>query len=154
MVVLVNGGSASASEIVAGALQDHHRAVILGTQTFGKGSVQTIMPLGNNTAIKLTTARYYTPGGRSIQALGITPDLEVLQDLPEDMKKNATSTETRGESSLRGHLPGQGEEKSGSQSYVPPDRKNDKALQTALDLLRGVKSHASFPANSSAAVPN
>jgi carboxyl-terminal processing protease len=77
MVVLVNGGSASASEIVAGALQDHKRAVILGTQTFGKGSVQTIMPLGNNTAIKLTTARYYTPNGRSIQAKGITPDLVV-----------------------------------------------------------------------------
>ena len=77
MVVLVNGGSASASEIVAGALQDHKRALIMGTQTFGKGSVQTIMPLGNSTAIKLTTARYYTPSGRSIQAKGITPDIVV-----------------------------------------------------------------------------
>jgi carboxyl-terminal processing protease len=77
MVVLVNGGSASASEIVAGALQDHRRAVIMGTQTFGKGSVQTILPLGNNTAIKLTTARYFTPNGRSIQAKGITPDIVV-----------------------------------------------------------------------------
>jgi carboxyl-terminal processing protease len=77
MVVLVNGASASASEIVAGALQDHHRATILGTQTFGKGSVQTILPLPNNQAVKLTTARYYTPGGRSIQAKGISPDILV-----------------------------------------------------------------------------
>ncbi len=79
MVVLVNGGSASASEIVAGALQDHQRAVIMGTQTFGKASVQTILPLGDGTAIKLTTARYYTPNGRSIQAKGIVPDI-VLDD--------------------------------------------------------------------------
>ena len=77
MVVLVNGGSASASEIVAGALQDHKRATVVGTATFGKGSVQTILPLGNNTAIKLTTARYYTPSGRSIQAKGIVPDVVV-----------------------------------------------------------------------------
>ena len=75
MITLVNGGSASASEIVAGALQDHKRSVVMGTQTFGKGSVQTILPLGNNTAIKLTTARYYTPNGQSIQAKGITPDI-------------------------------------------------------------------------------
>jgi carboxyl-terminal processing protease len=86
MVVLVNGGSASASEIVAGALQDHGRAVIMGQQTFGKGSVQTILPLGNNTAIKLTTARYYTPNGRSIQAKGITPDIP----LESAIDKNAS----------------------------------------------------------------
>jgi carboxyl-terminal processing protease len=96
MVVLVNGGSASASEIVAGALQDHKRAKVMGTQTFGKGSVQTIMPLGNNTAIKLTTARYYTPGGRSIQALGVTPDI-IVED-PSD-----TATRVR-EADLQRHL--------------------------------------------------
>jgi carboxyl-terminal processing protease len=82
MVTLVNGGSASASEIVAGALQDHKRSIVMGTQTFGKGSVQTILPLGNNTAIKLTTARYYTPNGQSIQAKGITPD--VMDELAKD----------------------------------------------------------------------
>ena len=102
MVVLVNGGSASASEIVAGALQDHKRAVIMGTQTFGKGSVQTILPLGNNTAIKLTTARYFTPNGRSIQAKGIVPDIE-LDD--GSAGRNEPSLKLR-EADLTKHLDG------------------------------------------------
>jgi carboxyl-terminal processing protease len=103
LIVLINGGSASASEIVAGALQDQKRATILGTRSFGKGSVQTIIPLGSdNGALRLTTARYFTPSGRSIQAKGIVPDIEVLQDLPDDIKAK-TDTSTKGEASLRGH---------------------------------------------------
>ena len=110
IIVLINGGSASASEIVAGALQDHHRATILGTRSFGKGSVQTIIPLGSNGALRLTTARYYTPSGRSIQAKGIDPEVKVEEELPEELKAKAASQSTRGEANLRGHLKGEDEE--------------------------------------------
>jgi carboxyl-terminal processing protease len=153
LIVLINGGSASASEIVAGALQDHKRATLLGTRSFGKGSVQTIIPLGSgNGALRLTTARYYTPSGRSIQAKGIEPDVEVLQDVPENLK---ASTDTRGEASLRGHLKGTaGKEETGSQSYIPPDSKNDKALIMADELLRGTQKNSAFPPNPKAPVPN
>src|SRR5439155_10613914 len=121
IIVLINGGSASASEIVAGALKDHKRATIIGTRSFGKGSVQTIIPLGSGDgALRLTTARYFTPSGGSIQAKGITPDIEVLQDVPEELK---VRTDTSGESSLPRHLRGEGAEEGGSQSYIPPDAK-------------------------------
>ena len=156
VIVLVNGGSASASEIVAGALQDHKRAIIMGTQTFGKGSVQTILPLGNNTAIKLTTARYYTPGGRSIQAKGIVPDIAVV-----DPSSNTHDNMPIREADLEHHLSNdrQPEDKAGS-SAKPPVTKapakpkegdttkpagpvefgssDDYQLTQALNLLKGM----------------
>ncbi|WP_323004436.1 S41 family peptidase [Denitromonas sp.] len=152
MVVLVNGGSASASEIVAGALQDHKRAKVLGTQTFGKGSVQTILPLTNNTAIKLTTARYYTPGGRSIQAKGIEPDVTV-----EDPQDTSAQMRIR-EADLRGHLENDkdpeaerkaaeareaartaGDDKADDTPFkrIEPASEEDFQFQQALNLLKG-----------------
>ena len=155
MVVLVNNGSASASEIVAGALQDHKRAIIMGTQSFGKGSVQTILPLGNNTAIKLTTARYYTPNGRSIQAKGITPDIVVEEATVSGIEAGPRLREV----DLERHLSNdkQPEDKSASPKTSPPKAapkpksddaakaeppefggKNDYQLNQALTLLKGL----------------
>jgi carboxyl-terminal processing protease len=151
LVVLINGGSASASEIVAGALHDHKRATLIGTRTFGKGSVQTIIPLGpGKGAMALTTARYFTPSGRSIQAMGVAPDIEVLQDVPDEFK---TRADTKGEASMRGHLSAEGAEQTGSQAYVPPLEKDDKALGAAYNLLRGVTVNANVP-SPKRAIPN
>ena len=153
VVVLINGGSASASEIVAGALQDHKRATIVGTRSFGKGSVQTIIPLSTNGALRLTTALYYTPSDTSIQGKGITPDIKVEQPLPDELKGRV---EARGESNLRGHIVGKEEDDKGSGSiaYIPPDPKDDIQLQYAKGLIHGTEKHASYPPDPSKAVPN
>jgi carboxyl-terminal processing protease len=139
IVVLINGGSASASEIVAGALQDQKRATLIGTRSFGKGSVQTIIPLPGQGALRLTTARYYTPAGRSIQARGIDATIVIEQELPPELQGKNVSTE--GEASLRGHLANEtgGDEGGGSSAYIPEDRTKDLQLKAAIDLLHGVK---------------
>ena len=153
IVVMINGGSASASEIVAGALQDHHRAVIIGTPSFGKGSVQSIMPLGNDGALRMTTARYFTPSGRSIQAKGINPDIFAEQQLPEELQ----GREGRREADLRGALDGKDIDGASNNdaspddpakkrktpiAFIPPEPEDDKQLQDAIDLLIGLKKSA------------
>ena len=148
LVVLINGGSASASEIVAGALQDHKRAVILGTKSFGKGSVQSVIPLGENGAMRLTTARYYTPAGRSIQALGVVPDIIVEQSPFVNNKKDSDKPSSRiTEADLRGALSNDRlseEEKEllakeqEIQIKKSQRRKTDYQLSFALDVISGL----------------
>jgi carboxyl-terminal processing protease len=143
IVVIINGGSASASEIVAGALQDHRRAIILGTKSFGKGSVQTIMPLQGNGAIRLTTSRYYTPSGRSIQAVGVVPD--ILVEPRKASEDDENSKKTRSEASLRGSLTKELSETDKKRLDEQEEKLNEKAklqredyqLSYAIDLLRG-----------------
>lgn len=143
IVVIINGGSASASEIVAGALQDHRRAIILGTKSFGKGSVQTIMPLQGNGAIRLTTSRYYTPSGRSIQAVGVVPD--ILVEPRKASEDDENSKKTRSEASLRGSLTKELSETDKKRLDEEEEKLNEKAklqredyqLSYAIDLLRG-----------------
>jgi carboxyl-terminal processing protease len=157
MAVLVNGGSASASEIVAGALQDHKRAIIMGTQTFGKGSVQTILPLGNNTAIKLTTARYYTPNGRSIQAKGIVPDIAVeeatiaeadqgLRMREADLERHLANPTEKGDGTEAPKPPKPGAKEGGApdvkaEKAEPAEfgSKSDYQMNQALNLLKGLQ---------------
>jgi carboxyl-terminal processing protease len=153
MVVLVNGGSASASEIVAGALQDHKRAIILGTQSFGKGSVQTILPMNNGTAIKLTTARYFTPKGRSIQAKGIVPDI-VVEDANDsgfnlreaDLTRHLANPKDADAPPVEPIKPvvpekekSDKESKGEHQPPVEPGTKNDFQFVQAMNLLKGLQ---------------
>ena len=133
LVILINGGSASASEIVAGALQDHKRATIVGTRSFGKASVQSIFQMRGQVALKLTTQLYFTPSGKSIQGKGIDPDVQVLQDIPDELKGK---DETKGESALKGHIKTNDDEKSGSSAYVPADPTKDKQLIWAVEYLK------------------
>ena len=157
LVVLINGGSASASEIVAAALQDHRRASILGTRSFGKGSVQTLIPLGEGEeegALRLTTALYYAPSGDTIQARGVEPDIEIEQPVLDGFQAYVTG-ETRLPEYIRRDGNGDGEEdgdadedgqdapRSGSASFVPADKENDIQLQRALELLREMKRNSS-----------
>lgn len=142
MVVLVNGGSASASEIVAGALQDHKRAVLMGSETFGKGSVQTIFPMTNNTAVKITTARYFTPSGRSIQAEGIVPDIKV-EPLKVSRDEAMDGRVLVKEKDLTGHLSNGNAEKAGkspdkAETDEEPLASTDYVLYEALTLLKGL----------------
>ena len=157
-MVLINGGSASASEIVAGALQDHRRAIVVGTKSFGKGSVQTVMPLRGDGAMRLTTARYYTPSGRSIQALGVSPDIVVEQPRPDpqeeaDKAKEGSSTRppSRSEADLRGSLTNdsmtederrQLQKEQEQAAEAARRRKEDYQLAYAIDILKGLTAFA------------
>jgi len=149
IVVLINGGSASASEIVAGALQDHRRAIVVGTKSFGKGSVQTVMPLRGDGAMRLTTSRYYTPSGRSIQALGVSPDIIVEQPrpAPANEEEDETDARTRSEADLRGSLNNdslsedeirQIEEDRAKAEATAELREEDYQLAYAIDILKGL----------------
>ena len=135
LIVLVNGGSASGSEIVAGAIQDHGRGILVGTQTFGKGSVQTIFPMKDGSGLRLTTARYYTPNGRSIQAKGIIPDIIVSPALPEE-EKTVPPLQLPAEKDLERHLIDNKEKEKSKKEEATEKKPKDPQLERALELLK------------------
>jgi carboxyl-terminal processing protease len=145
IVVLINGGSASAAEILAGALQDHKRATLVGTRSFGKGTVQSIISLGDNGAMRMTTARYYTPNNRSIQAAGIQPDIVIKETIPDEFKGK---DEIVGEAALPGQIGGGTAPvaTTGSSVYVPADKAKDDQLQYAIKLINGTVTDPAYPA--------
>jgi carboxyl-terminal processing protease len=154
IVVLINGGSASASEIVAGALRDHRRATVVGSKSFGKGTVQTIIPVGSSGALRLTTARYYTPSGTSIHETGIEPDISIEQELPEELRSELEEDFDDDGAMLD---EADGNQRSPAEVYVPQDAEEDRQLTYALNLLRGIEINSAFPPDSStsgAGVPN
>ena len=164
IVVLINGGTASASEIVTGALQDHHRAIVIGTKSFGKGSVQTIIPIKGEGAMRLTTARYYTPSGRSIQALGISPDIVVPQEAAKPLPAAQQDNQQTSEADLKGILSNDSMTDAEKQQYQTEQKKaadeaklrdNDFQLAYAVDLLRGlaVVNGAGTPASATDGAP-
>ncbi len=164
IVVLINGGTASASEIVTGALQDHHRAIVIGTKSFGKGSVQTIIPIKGEGAMRLTTARYYTPSGRSIQALGISPDIVVPQEAAKPLPAAQQDNQQTSEADLKGILSNDSMTDAEKQQYQAEQKKaadeaklrdNDFQLAYAVDLLRGlaVVNGAGTPASATDGAP-
>ncbi len=137
MVVLINGASASASEIVSGALQDNGRAILLGTQTFGKASMQVVIPLNNGAALKLTTGKYYTPSGKLIQAMGISPDIEIEYLIPDKNRKKSRQIR---EKDLKGHIAGENEKEGEGEEETSNNKsgelKNDNQLSRAIDILK------------------
>jgi len=147
IVVLINEGSASASEIVAGAIQDHKRGVIVGTRSFGKGSVQTIIPLPDGAGLRMTTARYYTPANRSIQALGINPDVEISAQESAKEDSNPDGEQTLRETDLKNHIKDQKELPPPAMAIDPETKerlKNDPQLNTALNILKSLDLFSSY----------